>query len=155
GEGVYRVGADGRGRRRLGPPSRVASFAYFHDASDRVVGASSADVLYRFSPDSQRIVFTDLGPSPTGNDAIQIATLEVATGRYRQVSHLSAPYDQRLNLLPTALAPRFADRDTIVFFAYAYAGSDSTDGWYRIHTDGTGLEPVTSPVAIPGSQVRP
>jgi hypothetical protein len=150
-EGIYRVGADGRGLRRLGPPSRAASFGYRPNLPNPRWGSVSFDVLYRFSPDGRTIVFTDVGPGPAG-EAVQIATLDVATGRRTQVTHLSFVHDPRVHI-PITTSPRFVDRDTILFFTYA--AIDGKSGWFRIHTDGTGLEAGTSPIAIPGSQVRP
>ncbi len=151
-EGIYRVGADGRGLRRIGPPSRASSFGYVYVSDNLVLRWNSLDVLYRFSPDNRTIVFTDLGPGPAGEDAIQIATLDIATGRQTHVTHLSFVHNPREHVAFTT-APRFVDRDTILFFTYG--AIDGKSGWFKIHTDGTGLEAATSPVAIPGSQVRP
>jgi len=151
-EGLYRVGADGRGLRRLGAPSRAAS----HGLGVRGGRTSTFDVLYRFSPDSRTIVFTDRGPGPAGEDAIQIATLDLTTGRRTQVTRLPAAEGPFGGGWPVTTSPRFANRDTIVFRTFAdIDGEHPGGGWFRIHTDGTGLEAAAAPVAIPGSRVRP
>ncbi len=147
-EGIYRVGADGQGLRRLGAPSRAASFR-----NPRLGGTSSFDVLFHFSPDGRTIVFTDRGPGPAGEDAIQIATLDVANGRRTQVTHLSAAEDPD-PALPVTTTPLFVDGDTIVFFSYAdLDGGHPDGGWFRIHPDGRGLEAAATPIAIPGSRL--
>jgi hypothetical protein len=157
--GIYRVRADGGGLHRIRPPSRLASFTYFFNPQENgFVGASSFDVLYRFSPDGRTIVFTDLGPGPDGPDAVQIVTLDIISGQYHQVTHFSEPYDPRWHVLPSATSPRFVDRDTVVFASYANLdGEHPVDGdtdWFTIDTDGTGLEAVSVPGESPGGQVR-
>jgi hypothetical protein len=144
-EGIYRVGADGRGLRRLGAPSRAASFR---------VGFASSDVLYRFSPNGRMIVFTDCGPGPAGEDALQVATLDVTTGRRTLVTRLSASEDECRG--GPVQAARFAGDDTIVFFRDPDPDGEYPDGgWFRVQIDGSGLEAATTPVATPDSRVRP
>ena len=148
-EGIYSVGADGHGLRRLGPTSRAASFR-----NPSLGSTSSFDVHFHWSPDGRTIVFTDRGPGPSGEDAIQIATLDVTNGKRTQVTRLLAAEDPN-PALPVTSAPLFVDGDTIVFFTYAdLDGAHPDGGWFRIHRDGSGLEAAATPIAIPGSQLE-
>jgi len=63
-EGMFLVGADGRGLRRLGPPSREPSFRIVPARVGQFDVSTSGPVP--FSPDRRRIAFTDLGPGPAG-----------------------------------------------------------------------------------------
>ena len=79
-EGFFFVRADGRGLRRLGPPSRVR---VFFDP-----GNNTSD-YYPVSPDGRYIALLDLGPDGFGQDAYQIFRLDTRTGRRRQLTHHS------------------------------------------------------------------
>lgn len=154
-EGIYVIGADGQGLRRLGVPSRNPSGRIALDpSSPGGLAGSTFDVGYRFSPNGRMIVFTDRGPGPAGEDAIQIATLDLATSERTQVTQLSAVLDPFLGE-PVTSGARFADADTIVFFTYAdLDGRHPDGGYYRVRVDGTGLEAVST-AAIPGARVQP
>lgn len=74
-EGIFFVRADGTGLRRLGPNSGVPALS------------DPPELPFAMSPDSRTLAYTDLGPGPDGRDAAQIVTLDVATGRRRQLTH--------------------------------------------------------------------
>lgn len=156
-EGIYVVGADGRGLRHLAAPSRNQS-GRIAASPDRILGGSTYDVTYRFSPDGRSIVFTDRGPGPGGEEEdpqpVQIVTLDLKTGERRQVTRLSAANDPEPGE-PVTSGPRFADADTIVFFTHAdLDGRNPDGGYYSVRTDGTGLAAVST-VALPGAHVQP
>ena len=103
--GIFAVRADGIGRRRLGPASRVASF-----------GDGVASPNFSFSPSGRYAGFEDIGPGPQSEVAVQIFTLEVESGARRQVTRL-----------PPAPVPgldgmyfwSFVDEQTILFITSA------------------------------------
>src|SRR5262249_32708478 len=81
--GLFMVRSGGAGSRRLGPPSGDKSFRLgpaFGKPSISVGGAYTLSPPIAFSPDGRRITFTDLGPAPDGQQAVQIAVLDLATG---------------------------------------------------------------------------
>src|SRR5262249_53863536 len=111
-----------------------------------------------FSPNGRRIVFTDLGPGPAGEEAVQIVVLDLPTGQRTQVTHLPSG-------MPPAPAgnvitgyPRFIDDETVAFFSY-----EDPDGLnpaqtltaFTVGIDGSRLKPAPTPVAAPGSRVIP
>src|SRR5262245_344349 len=123
--GIFMVRSDGTGRRRLGPPSGDKSFRLgpaFGKPGFRLFGAYTLNPRIAFSPDGRRIIFTDLGPAPGGQQAVQIAVLDLVTGDRRLLTHLPAgtdptPFPDNPGLSPVFLTccPRFVDNDTIVF----------------------------------------
>jgi cysteine-rich repeat protein len=72
-EGFFFVRADGRGRRPLGPPSRVPA------------GVEIALV----SPDGRYLVLRDLGPDREGHEAQQLFRLDARSGERLQLTHQS------------------------------------------------------------------
>src|SRR4030095_12467477 len=74
--GFFMVRSDGRGLRPLGPASREPSFSAFPSPP------------IAFSPNGRLIAFTDLGPGPGGEEAVQIVVLDLATGKRSQVTRL-------------------------------------------------------------------
>jgi hypothetical protein len=95
-DGLFMVRADGTGRRRLGPPSGDTSFRLppaFGKPSIDLYGAYTFSPPIAFSPDGRRIAFTDLGPALDGQQAVQIAVLDLATGERRLLTHLPAGAD--------------------------------------------------------------
>jgi hypothetical protein len=112
-EGIYVVGADGSGLRRLGPPSRQASWVnppgwFFYDIS--------------FSPDGRMLTFPDLGPGPDGETS-QIFLQDVATGKRTQVTpstHRNARVGSAAHA-PECLVPRlFGRRDSGVLHRHQH-----------------------------------
>lgn len=159
-EGVYVVGADGRGLRRLGDPSRHASsvlVVHTNPDGSLSLGGTTYDVLYRFSPDGRTIVFTDRGPDETGKDAVQIVALDLASGTRTQLTHLPAtPAVAPDPEEPVTFQPRFVDDETVVFFTYTDADGQHPDGGYfTVRKNGTGFRAIPTPVALPGSRVLP
>ena len=132
-KGIFIVGADGTGLRRLGPASRVGSFF---------------TSFFVFSPNGHTIAYTDR------SDNVQIFTLDLGGGAPFQVTHLppavrSAPFGGTYD-------PFFNDDHTITFFTYANADGkhpDATNIVVTVKTDGTDLKVAPSVVAIPGSEV--
>src|SRR5262249_24801455 len=117
-EGFFYVRSDGRGLRRLGPASRDRTWR-------DVPGLDSSRWRLRFSPNGRTVVYTDVGPGPSGEDAIQIVTLDLASGSRRQVTQLPNP--ARVDPGdpvedpgdPVTKFARFLDDDTIAFFTNA------------------------------------
>jgi len=79
-EGIYVVRADGRGLRRLGPPSRDPMFRVVPEPSSPIGVFFLASGDFSFSPDGRKVVYTDIGPGPSGEDTIQVVTLTLASG---------------------------------------------------------------------------
>lgn len=152
-EGIYVVGADGNGLERLGAPSRNQSGRLVVPREGRGLPIPSTfDVGYRFSPDGRRIVFTDKGPGPAGEDAIQIVTLDLDSRERRQITHLSAAADVSPSV-PVTFGPRFVNARTVVFFTYADLDGRHPDGaYYKVRTDTEDIEAVSIEVTE-GAQV--
>ena len=109
-KGFYFVRADGRGRPRwLSPPSEVPIVTFTPDSSPtgfRTDGFVVPDS--DISPDSRTFVFTDWGPGPAGEKAIQVVTLDIATGKRRWVTRF--PMAEEPPPLPEGPAyPRFVE----------------------------------------------
>jgi len=154
-EGFFYVRSDGRGLRRLGPASRDRTWRI-------VLQLDTSRWALRFSPNGRTVVYTDVGPGPAGEDAIQIVTLDLASGSRRQVTQLPNPRrvdpgDPVLDpVAPVTVFPRFLDDDTIAFFTDANPdGLHPGGAFFTVNTDGTGLEAVPIPVALQGSQIVP
>jgi hypothetical protein len=160
-EGLYFVGADGRDLRRLGPPSGVPLFGVHEDTSSPS-GYAYGGLLYPhidFSLDGRRIIFTDWGPGPAGEPAIQIMALELASGHRRQVTRLpfarpslTAPYEQATSV------PRFVRDDTILFVSSSNPeglNPEAAYDFFTVNTDGSNIREVGTPIASAGSQVDP
>jgi cysteine-rich repeat protein len=166
-KGLFFVRSDGRGLRRLGPPSRDPTFRLGADFIDGSKDAWKAWILAPpmfFSPDGRRVAFTDLGPGPRGEEAVQVFVLDLATGERKQVTHLtsgpqppfvfagSAPY-----LL--TCCPEFIDDKTIRFQSFVDPdGSNPQHDFtaFAVGIDGQGLRrALVPPVALPGSHLVP
>src|SRR5262249_56527150 len=78
-KGFFFVRADGSGGPlKIGSPSRVPPY----DTKGVSISYVLAVPSVVFSPDGERIAFTDLGPGPTGEVAPQIVTIDLAAGRW-------------------------------------------------------------------------
>jgi len=156
-EGIFYVRSDGRGLRRLGPPSREAAFRFV--LNQFAPGGFSAFVFpaFDFSPAGRRVAFTDLGPGPSGEDAVQIVTLDIATGSRTQLTQLprrSVPDPT----LPDTGFPKFVDDDTVAFDTFTDPDGSNPEGdlvTFTVKTDGSGLKRVPIPRATAGSQIVP
>jgi len=94
-EGFFFVRSDGRGLRRLGPPSRV-----------RVNPGNNTADNYPVSPDGRYIALLDLGPDSFGQDDYQIFRLDTRTGRRRQLTHHSG----------NTCCQSFLNNETVIFY---------------------------------------
>jgi cysteine-rich repeat protein len=161
-KGMFLVHADGRGLTRLGPPSHERSSANEYIYSPPI----------GFSPDGRRIVFTDRGPGPQGEEAPQIVMVDLATPTYER---------RTLTRLPAGLAPPFGttnvrgfltccptflDDETVLFQTWVdpAPGADGGKGLnpdhefasFTVRIDGSGLTRAPLPVeALTRSQVDP
>src|SRR5262245_29817664 len=157
-EGIFYVRSDGRGLRRLGPASRDPTWRSFPESNESNpygVNFNTSGWTLRFSPNGRTVVYTDVGPGPAGEDAIQIVTLDLASGSRRQVTQLptARPVDPSD---PVTGFARFLDDETIVFFTYANPdGLHPGGAFFTVNTDGTRLESVPIAAALPGGQLVP
>jgi hypothetical protein len=141
-EGIFFVRPSGKGLRRLGPQSELGLFSGMVDPGSPTGLSFSLDdnVLFSSSPDGRLVTFADLGRGPGGEEAPQVFTLDVRTGRRRQVTHLPPPPPgiHRLG------GPLFADDGRALLFVQ---GTSS----YRVRIDGTGLRLATEVEAVSGA----
>ena len=114
-KGIFVVGADGTSLRSLGPPSRLPSF-FLPGSGGAFVGRPFA-----FSPDGRMITFVDKGPDAAGNEAGQVWTLDVGSGRRRQVTQLppAVPPGNLPSDAPSVVNAVFIDNQTIGFLTFA------------------------------------
>jgi hypothetical protein len=137
-KGIFVVGANGSGLRRLGPASRVASWIL---------------AFFFFSPSGRTIAYTDYGPDPTGANAVQIFTLDILTGERRQVTQLPPTTGK----FGGVYQPFFNDEHTITFNTWSNADGNHPDASENlavtVNTDGTGLRVAPPVVALPGAEV--
>jgi hypothetical protein len=153
-EGIFVVRADGSGLRHLGPPSREQSWRILVDLAVPLGGIIVPDTRIAFSPDGRRIAYTDKGPGADGGDAAQVVTLDLASGVRTQVTHLPAPQTPPLLLQVSGI--RFVGDDTLLFFSAADADGHHPDGgFFRVNTDGSGLQALPTPALLPGKRVVP
>jgi hypothetical protein len=134
-KGIFAVRSDGTGLRRLAPASRESPFSL---------------PFFGFSPNGRTIAYTDRGPSRNDEDAIQIFTLDLATGERRQVTQLPPTVPEG------TYGPLFVDDQTTAFFTYADVDGQNPDGELisvRVNTTDGALTVDPPPIAIPGSEV--
>src|SRR5262249_22425506 len=161
-EGIFVVRDDGSGLRRLGPASRDPSFRIVPDASSPTGGfRTSGGTQFSFSPDGRDVVFTDLGPGPGADDAVQIFTLDVATGTRTQLTHLPAVPDRAVGtggLYAGTAVPFFLPDGRIAFQSFGNLCGTNPEGkllQFIIKRDGSDLRSVTPPVAVRGGRLVP
>jgi Tol biopolymer transport system component len=153
-EGIFVVDADGSAPRRLGPASRDPSYRVGLEPRFEVGIVLSLDSQFRFSPSGRRVVFTDRGPGPDGVEATQIAMFDLDTGERHVLTSLPPAIPPAGFLRETGYA-RFENEDNILFQSYASPDGTPARTLYRVRVDGSGLETVPPPVALPGSLVVP
>lgn len=159
-EGIFVVHADGRGRRRIGPASRDASFSILQDVT---AGGYRAFVYtpLSFRPKGASVVLTDLGPGPGGKEAIQIFTLDIVSGKRTQLTHLPFEPDHpvgRVSLQKGTCCPVFLNEGRISFLSFIDIDGLNPERHqveFVMNPDGSGLERVPPPVVAAGSQVLP
>lgn len=143
--GIFAVRADGTDLRRLGPASREPPTR---------PGTAPA-FTFAFSPNGRTIAYTDRGPSRDNQDAVQIFTLDLATGDRRQVTQLP-PAVQRSSA--RTCCPVFHDDRTIGFLTIANVDGNNPDGEnvnVTVDINDPELKLTVAPpaVAVPGSQI--
>jgi cysteine-rich repeat protein len=156
-QGFFFVRADGSAPpRRLGPASRDPTF--------RIASGPTGPPTFTwlapwvgFSPNGRRIAFTDLGPGPGGEEAVQMFVLDLKTDRpAHQVTQL--PAASVISLYPDSCCPQFLDNET-VFFRTVLDLDGSNPGHHLIgatvRIDGSNFKLVPPPVAVQGSRVVP
>lgn len=148
-EGIFFVRSDGTGLRRLDPASREPSFL-FEFGGGALVALVYAPHELRFSPDGRRIVYTDRGPGPGGEEVTQVFTLEVEGGKpARQVTRLPTGPPWGGGGTRTVGPPWFVDNETIAFGTTAELNGETPEGipvGVTVRVDGTGLRvfPLTA-----------
>src|SRR5262245_58768654 len=158
-QGIFFVRADGSGLRRLGPASRDPSFRTSPDPSGTFPFGVNIAAEMPFSPNGRRIAFTDLGPGPQGEEAVQIVVLDLTTGERAQVTHLPSGSPPNVQSFLTAY-PRFIDNETVLFFTYVDPDGSNPQhevAAFTVRIDGSRLMQRVLPphVAAVGSRVVP
>jgi hypothetical protein len=152
-EGIFVVQADGSGLRRVGPASREPTYRFSYDPSSPTGAYADYNHGLAFSPDGQRIAFTDKGPDGTGQEAPQVVTLDLRTGTRIQVTHLPPLAPLVPSRLTVFVAGWFSDGETLGFW------TSSTPGgliFYMVKADGLSAPvPNNAPAAVPGSPFVP
>jgi hypothetical protein len=141
-KGIFAIRADGSDLRRVGPASHEPPFFQ---------GVTAVFPTFAFSPNGRRVVFTDRGPGTDGQDATQIAMLDIFTGQRTQITRL--PPSPSLTCCAV-----FVNDDTIRFRTSADADGMHPGGNLInaiVNTDGTDLHVPLDPVPLPGSQLVP
>ena len=148
-EGFFYVRADGTGLRRLGPPSHAPLWQLIPDPSSSLGGVDVSTLVLSiaFSRDGRTVVYTDLGPGPNGEEAPQVVTLDIATGRRIQLTSLPPPEEGVVN------GTRFVDKDTIIFVIGDDQGAPVR--FFTVKTDGSGFAPLPAIVPAAGGTVIP
>ena len=135
-EGIFFVSADGRERRRVGPPSArkiIEGSAYQF--------AAMGSPFFSVSPDARFVAYEDRGPDAEGRDADQIAVIDLKTGERRLVTHLPQGPARTVN-------PTFVDDRTIFFY------NGSAGGRFTVRVDGSGLRGIPD-TSIAGGAIVP
>jgi hypothetical protein len=157
-KGLYWVDADGRSLRRLGPPSDVPMWRTVQLPDNLIIGG----LLYPhidFSLDERTIVFTDWGPGPAGEAAIQIMALDLASGRRRQITRL--PFARPSRTVPfeqPVMYPRYVHDDTILFVSSSNPEGLNPEAAYvffTVNMDGSDIRAVGTPIVPASSHVEP
>jgi Tol biopolymer transport system component len=130
------------------------------DASSPTGGfRTSGGTQFSFSPDGRAVVFTDLGPGPGADDAVQIFTLDVATGTRSQLTHLPAVPDRAvgtIGLYPGTAVPFFLPDGRIAFQSFGNLDGTNPEGnllEFVMNRDGSDLRSVATPVVHGGRLV--
>jgi hypothetical protein len=114
-----------------------------------------------FSPDGREVVLTDLGLGPGDEEAIQIFTLDIATGRRTQLTRLPFVPDHPVGARSVekgTCCPVFLEDGRISFRSFADIDGSNPEGEHVeliMKRDGSDLARVPPPVTTSGSQVIP
>jgi hypothetical protein len=152
-KGIFAVRADGTGLRRLGPPSRDPPYLCLGS----LYACYQSRPFFVFSPNGRAVAYTDRGPSRDNEDAIQIFTLDLATGDATQMTQL--PPATRLDPFPDdTCCPFFTDDRTITFLTFADVNGENPNREkisVAVNTGAPGeLTVAPPPVVLPGSQLQ-
>lgn len=149
-EGMFLMRADGSGVRRLGPASREATFRVAPDpTAPGGLNGWTGGGYFGFSPNGRLITFTDRGPGPNGEEAIQIFVMDVASGTRRQLTSLP-PLAPISPFYPVVFPSFFLDNETIQFSTYATTDVSA----YTVAVETRELRPRV-PITVPGSVFVP
>jgi len=149
-KGIFIVGADGVGARRLGPPSQVP---VFFTGPSILLTLPSLDI----SPNGQLATLTDLG---VGSDAIertQILTLDLTSGARRQLTRLPDAPETDPDF-PATCCPGFFDDQTVSFASTADTDGQNPDNdlaFFTVDIDGRDTIKVPSLVELPDGAIDP
>lgn len=94
-EGIFFVGSDGTGLKRLGPPLRIQGFSTSSTSptpeNPLGLNINLAGFSTAMSPRGRTVAFVDLGPGPEGQEAPQIWILDIASGERRPLTSFRPP----------------------------------------------------------------
>ena len=139
---MFFVRSDGtRVPRYLGPASHERASARFGPNRHFPLPGERRAVR-PFSPNGRRIAFTDLGPGPGGEEAVQIVVLDLATGQRTQVTHLpsgSAPRLLRAAFSPVARVHRQRDGPLLHVRRPRWLEPEHDFAAFTVRIDGSGL----------------
>jgi len=87
-EGIFAVRPDGSELRRITSASRDPTFRFVIDPSLPLGVNFNTNWPFTFSPGGNKFAFTDRGPGPAGEEAIQVFVFDLKTNAKRQVTKL-------------------------------------------------------------------
>ncbi|MGH7893142.1 MAG: hypothetical protein ACREQL_00655 [Candidatus Binatia bacterium] len=141
-QGMFVVRADGRELRSLGPASR--------QSLSRVTPSPlppGIDIFvaggFEFSPKGDVVLLADRGPGADGTEAGQLVTLDVQTGRRKQLTAFVAASQAP----ETGIGGFFLDAETI--------GGAISSTYFTVKKDGSDLRTFAPPTPILGSKLVP
>jgi len=142
--GMYYVRADGSGRRRLGPASRVPAW-YFVPP-----GGYWMNLRFGFDASGRQVTYPDLGPDEAGEEAPQVFVHTLATRERRQLTYL--PRIAHEGDPPDIGWPSFIDAHTILFGRFS--GQPNRVTYRTVDVDDRRVSDVPT-VALPGGTLIP
>lgn len=134
-EGIFLVSTDDGQRRSLGAPSK----RHIIEPGPGLGFVLTGSPFFAISPNSRFVAFEERGPGPDGQDADQIAVIDLETGGRWLVTQLPQGAHRTNN-------PVFVDNRTILFLN-GFEGRRST-----VDVDGRNLKTVPDP-SIAGGNV--
>src|SRR5262249_48213252 len=110
-KGIFIADADGQKLHRLRDASRQPWFRFTPDFSEVAISPGFPGIA--FSPDGTLIAFTDIGKTPTGEDAIQVFSHRLSDGMEKQLTCL--PITPPVPFVLDIVGPLFVDNETVAF----------------------------------------